>query len=44
MKTRLEIKDHYATEADTRKAIEEILRNWEFDPCLEYRLEPDGKS
>ena len=41
---RLEVKDkkasfylkyHYATESEARKAIEEYIRNWEFDGCLQ---------
>ncbi len=29
------LKDHYATEADARKVIEEYIRNWEFNACLQ---------
>ena len=29
------LKDHYATEAEARKVIEEYVRNWEFDACLQ---------
>ena len=29
------LKNHYATEAEARKAIEEYIRNWEFDACLQ---------
>ena len=29
------LKDHYATEAEARKAIEEYIRNWEFGACLQ---------
>ena len=28
------LKDHYATEADARKVIEEFIHVWEFDVCL----------
>ncbi len=29
------LKYHYATESEARKAIEEYIRNWEFDGCLQ---------
>ena len=29
------LKYHYATEAEARKAIDEYIRNWEFDGCLQ---------
>ena len=29
------LKDHHAMEAEARKAIEEYIRNWEFDACLQ---------
>lgn len=32
---RFELKEHYATEEDVREAIEEYIRNWEFDVRLE---------
>ena len=31
----LYLKYHYATESEARKAIEEYIRNWEFDGCLQ---------
>ena len=33
-------KTHYATESEARAAIEEYIRKWEFDACLE-RNDPD---
>lgn len=33
---RLEMKNHYATDADAQEAVEEYVRNWEFDACLEH--------
>ena len=32
---RFELKDHYATEVEAREAIEDYIRVWEFDGCLE---------
>ena len=32
---RFELKEHYATEEDARNAIENYIRIWEFDACLE---------
>ena len=29
------LKDHYAKEAEARRSIEEYIRNWEFDACLQ---------
>ena len=43
-----ELKEHYATEADAREAVEKYISNWEFDACLEhddpdyFRLKYDG--
>ena len=34
-KARFVFKDHYATEKDARKAVEDYIQNWEFDACLE---------
>ncbi len=34
-KVRFELKDHYPTESDARKSIEEYIRTWEFSACLE---------
>lgn len=36
---RFELHDHYATEKDAREAIEEYIRAWEFDACLENGLD-----
>ena len=33
-KTRFELKDHYAEESAARESIEEYIRVWEFDVCL----------
>ena len=33
-KARFELKDHYAEESAARKSIEEYIRVWEFDACL----------
>ena len=33
-KARFELKDHYAEESTARKSIEEYIRVWEFDACL----------
>ena len=33
---RFELKEHYAAEEDAREAIEDYIRNWEFDACLKY--------
>ena len=33
-KVRFELKDHYAEESAARKSIEEYIRVWEFDACL----------
>lgn len=37
---RFEMKEHYATEDEARKAIEEYIRLWELDACLKRR-DPD---
>lgn len=37
---RFEMKEHYATEDEARKAIEEYIRVWELDACLKRR-DPD---
>ncbi len=34
-KVRFELKDHYASEEDARNAVEDYIRDWEFDACLE---------
>ena len=34
MEVRLELKNHYAKESDARKSIEEYIRTWEFNACL----------
>ena len=39
-RVRFEFKKHYATEVDAQEAIEDYIRNWEFDACLE-RNDPD---
>lgn len=31
---RFDFKDHYATEKEARKAVEDYIHNWEFDACL----------
>ena len=31
---RFEMKEHFATKNDARKAVEDYIRNWEFDACL----------
>ena len=46
-KVRFELKDHYASEGEARKAIEDYIRVWEFDACLEngpdaFRLNFEG--
>jgi len=33
-KARFELKDHYAEESAARESIEEYIRVWEFDACL----------
>ena len=37
---RFEMKEHYATEDEARKAVEEYIRLWELDACLRHR-DPD---
>ena len=34
-RVRFVLKDHYATEAEARKVIEEYIHIWEFDACLD---------
>lgn len=34
-KARFYMKNHYETEADAREAIEEYIRKWEFEACLQ---------
>ena len=31
---RFEMKEHFSTKNDARKAVEDYIRNWEFDACL----------
>ena len=31
---RFELKEHYATEQEARKAVKDYIHNWEFDACL----------
>ena len=33
---RFELKAHYATEEDARKAVKDYIDDWEFDACLEH--------